>query len=74
MTFDYEKIQNMDSMKIFKKLTFYIDSLYKNISDIDINEDYFYNLCLSEIDKSKKLYIGDVSFDEYFQNRLLGMT
>ena len=70
MELNLKKIQQLDTHEILKVLLPTIDNLYKSVDYIGITKEDFYNLVLSEIDKSKKIYKGDIGYIEYIKNRM----
>ena len=70
MELNLKKIQQLDAQQILQMLLPTIDKFYKTIDYIDITKDQFYKLVSDEIDKSKKIYKGEVGYIEYIKNRI----
>lgn len=63
-------LQQQDSKKILEILMPIIDKLYKKVDYIGLTKEKYYGLVLNEIEKSKRMYNGDVSYTEYIKRQV----
>lgn len=70
MELNTKKIIQMSNREIFNILLPLINSIYQKIGYIGISQHEFNEIVLNEINKSKKIYKGDVSYNEFIKKKL----
>ena len=70
MNISLKTLQQQDSRKILEIVMPIIDKLYKKVDYIGLTKDKYYELVLNEIEKSKRMYKGDVSYTEYIKRQV----
>lgn len=70
MELNTKKIIQMSNREIFNILLPLINSIYQKIGYIGISQHEFNEIVLNEINKSKKIYKGDVSYNEFIKKKI----
>ena len=71
MDFSVQNIENLDSKEIYSSLLSLINNIYNNYNYIDLSRDEYYKLVIKEINKSKKIYTGNVSYSDFIKHRII---
>ena len=70
MELNLNKIQQLDSNKLYELLLSSIKSTYKSFSHLNLTEKELYVIILNEIELSKKLYNNDMPYNDYIKRRI----
>lgn len=70
MELNTKKIIQLSNREIFNVLLPLTNSIYKKIDYVGISQHEFNEIILNEINKSKKIYKGDVSYNEFIKKRI----
>ncbi len=70
MKLSLDNIKKLNPRQIMELLVIEIDKIYQNIDYVGISRENYYKLVENEIVKSKKEYIGNISYIEYIQDKI----
>ena len=70
MELNYKKIQQLDASQIFKLLLSNIQNIYSSFQYVGLSESEYYNLVITEIEVSKKIYKGDIPYIDFLKRRI----
>ena len=70
MAITLKDVKQFESQEILRMMLPRLDSLYKSVDYIGFTKEQFYQVALEQIDKSKKMYDGDIVYREYLKQQI----